>query len=96
MDKQQMEHLLGLLPEPSTENDYSDFVGALTDITDGFESKVSEYANKVADRDSEISRLKSVNFDLMMNGSKSESKDDSENDVGGEELPTINSLFTYK
>ena len=98
MDKAQMEHLIGMLPTPNEGTDYSEFVGALTDITDGFESKVSEYASKVADRDSEITRLKGVNFDLMMNGSKTESKDDSENNGGSDtqELPTIESLFTYK
>ena len=96
MDKVQIEHLMALLPTPTDETDYSEFIGALNDITDGFESKVSEYATKVADRDSEITRLKGVNFDLMINGSKTESKNDSENDGGSEELPTIESLFTYK
>lgn len=91
--------LIGALREPPEEGNpasiYDDLSHEYAAISEGANAKVTGLESALMDKESEISRLKSVNYDLLM--SSAASSDDTDNsDNSDNDAPSgIDSLFAH-
>jgi hypothetical protein len=72
---------------------YDDLSAEYDAISEGSSAKVNELQSQLQNRESEISRLKSANYDLLMNsaGDTANSSEDEDEDTSGSK--GIDSLF---
>ena len=76
---------------------YDDLAGEYASLQDGGAATIAQRDDRIVALESEISRLKAVNYDLMMNGQENNepddsSDDDSDADDDGESI-SIDDLF---
>jgi len=76
---------------------YDDLSAEYDAISEGSSAKVSELQTQLQNRESEISRLKSANYDLLMNSagdSASPSEDEDEDTSGSKGIDSLFNLGT--
>lgn len=73
---------------------YDDLSAEYIALSDGSSAKVNELQSQLQNRESEISRLKSANYDLLMSsaGDSANSEDNEDEDTGSK---GIDSLFNF-
>lgn len=89
--------LLDSLREPSEEgvsdSVYDDIGSAYDEAVEIRDAKIAEYEERIQSAESEISRLKSANYDLLMSTTVDDSNDNDSDDSEDEESSGVDSLF---
>lgn len=78
--------------EPIPDTIYDDLTASYRDLLDGSNASIGEKDNKIMALESEISRLKAANYDLLM-ASGSAPVEDEPNDDDDDDETTIDDLF---
>lgn len=95
------EELIALLREPGEdglpETIYDDLGTAFADATGTRDAAIAERDSVLQERESEISRLKAMNYDLLMASSnESKGSEETTNTDGGDDVGTVDDFFEDK
>jgi len=103
MGQREFNELIARMRENSSDSEeglpasiYDDLSAEYSAISEGSSAKVSELQAQLQNRESEISRLKSANYDLLMSSagdSASDADDNEDKDTSGSK--GIDDLFTF-